>query len=63
MPMTYRVSAMIDFVTKPISNSMIVVEVRGRLTEMERDYFFDCVSDLIDSGYQRVIIECPNLVT
>lgn len=54
---------MIDFVTKPISNSMIVVEVRGRLTEMERDYFFDCVSDLIDSGYQRVIIECPNLVT
>ena len=54
---------MIDFVTKPISNSMIVVEVRGRLTEMERDYFFDCVSDLIDSGYQRVIIKCPNLVT
>ena len=52
---------MIDFVSKPLTNSVAVVEVSGRLTELNRQYFFDCVTDMIASGYKHIIIECDKL--
>ena len=52
---------MIDFITKPVSDSVVVVQVTGRLSELERDYFFDCVGDLVDGGYSQVIVECHGL--
>lgn len=52
---------MIDFTTNPISNSIVAVEVTGQLAEMERDYFFTCVGDLVDNGYRHVIVECYGL--
>ena len=52
---------MIDFISVPHSASTIVIQVSGNFTEMDRRYFFDCVSDFIDSGYKHVIIECHQL--
>ena len=52
---------MIDFTSVPYSDSTIVIQVSGRLMEMDRQYFFGCVSDFIESGYQNVIIECHKL--
>ena len=52
---------MIDFITKPVSDAVVVVEVAGRLSELEREYFFNCVGDLVDTGYSHVIIECHGL--
>ena len=52
---------MIDFISKPISDSIVVVQVTGRLAELERDYFFDCVGDLLEAGYSNVIVECTGL--
>jgi len=52
---------MIDFVTRQISDTTMAVKVSGELTEMNRKYFFDCVSDLITSGSNHIIIECQLL--
>lgn len=52
---------MIDFTTNPLSNSVVVVQVTGRLAEMERGYFFTCLSDLVEAGYRHVIVECHGL--
>jgi anti-sigma B factor antagonist len=52
---------MIDFVSKPMSNSTTVVEVSGSLAENERQYFFDCIGDFVESGYKNIIIECHKI--
>jgi len=52
---------MIDFVTKPLSDSAALVEVRGRFTEMDRDYFFDCIGDMIETGIKHVVVDCHQL--
>ena len=52
---------MIDFTTNPISDAVVVVQVNGRLSELERDYFFNCVGDLLDAGHRHVIVECQGL--
>lgn len=52
---------MIDFTSRPMSNSTIVVEVTGSLTGTDRKYFFDCIRDYIKSGYRNVIVECHKL--
>ena len=52
---------MIDFKSKRISNTAVVVEVSGQLTELNRKYFFDCVADMIDSGFRQVVIDCHRL--
>lgn len=52
---------MMDFTSTPYSESTIVVQVRGQQAEMDHKYFFDCVSDLIESGYKNVIIDCHQL--
>ncbi len=52
---------MIDFVSKPMSNSTIIVSVEGNLSETDRKYFFDCIGDYIESGYMNIIIECNRL--
>lgn len=44
-----------------MSKSTVVVEVSGSLDETDRSYFFDCVGDIIDSGYENVVIECHRL--
>jgi anti-sigma B factor antagonist len=52
---------MIDFVSRPYTSSTIVVEVNGSLAEGERQYFFDCIGDLVQSGYENIIIECHKI--
>jgi len=52
---------MIDFVSKPMSNGTIIVNVAGTLSETDRQYFFDCIGDFIESGYKNIIIECQRL--
>ena len=52
---------MIDFISKPMSNATIVIEVTGTLTDAERKYFFDCIGDFIESGYRNIVIECHRL--
>jgi len=52
---------MIDFTTSPLSNATVVVEVRGQLVESDREYFFNCIGDLIENGYCHVIVECHGL--
>ena len=52
---------MFDYTTNKISDSVIVVEVNGELDESNRKYFFDCVSDMIESGSRYVIIECHGI--
>ena len=52
---------MIDFTSQPMSHSTIVVQVKGRFVASDRNYFFDCIGDYIDSGYKHVIIECQGL--
>jgi len=58
---------MIDFEMDRISQSTSVVRVRGVLNGSTRNYFFDCISDLMgDDGSEtntikNVIIECNGL--
>lgn len=52
---------MIDFTTKQLSDSTAVVEVRGNLNESNREYFFDCIGDLLEAGTSHVVIECHRL--
>ena len=52
---------MIDFTSKQISDTAVIVQVSGSLTEMSRSYFFDCIGDMTDSGIQHVVIECQRL--
>lgn len=52
---------MFDYTTKEISDSVTVVAVNGSLDESSRKYFFDCVSDMIESGSRHIIIECHGL--
>ena len=58
----YRTKApMIDYTTKQISDVVTVVEVSGTLTETDRQYFFDCIGDMLESGIRYIIIECYRL--
>lgn len=52
---------MFDFTINPLSDSVVVVQVTGRLADLERDYFFSCIGDLVNNGYRYVIVECHGL--
>jgi len=58
---------MIDFNMERISQSTSIVRVRGSLNDSTRNYFFDCIADLLsdDGGetnkVKNVIIECNGL--
>ena len=58
---------MIDFEIEHVSNSTAIVKVRGTLNESTREYFFDCISDLLGDDektagrIKNVIIECNGL--
>ena len=57
---------MIDFEIEQISQSTSVVKVRGDLNDSTRNYFFDCITDLLGSDDEKtsitnVIIECNGL--
>ncbi len=52
---------MIDFETTHLAGGIAVVSVRGSLDDTARDYFFECVSDLIDEGFVRIIVDCAGL--
>ena len=52
---------MIDFTTKEISESIVVIELSGKLDEMTREYFFNCVEDVLDGRNRHVIVDCSGL--
>ena len=58
---------MIDFEMERVSQSTSIVRVRGVLNGSTRDYFFDCIADLLGDDYgetnriKNVIIECNGL--
>ena len=52
---------MIDFETTQLPGGIVVVNVRGSLDDASRDYFFDCVSDLIEEGFLHIIVDCAGL--
>jgi len=52
---------MLDYTSKEISDSITVVEVRGQLDESSREYFFGCISDMIQSGARYIVIECQGI--
>lgn len=52
---------MIDFKNKKISETAVVVEISGVLSASNRDYFFDCIGDMLKSGVKHVVIECHKL--
>lgn len=52
---------MIDYTTRKVSDSVIVVEVSGTLNETNRRYFFDCLGDMLDSGSRYIIVDCHRL--
>ena len=52
---------MIDFVSTPYSESTIIIEVSGEFTDIDRNYFFDCVGDFVEVGYKNIIVECHKL--
>lgn len=52
---------MIDFQTNTISDSLAVVAVSGKLDEMTRSYFFQCISDTFNGECKQVIVDCSGL--
>ncbi len=58
---------MIDFEVEYLPDSVAVVKVRGTLNESTRNYFFNCITDLIgtskdsENEVNTVIIECHGL--
>lgn len=52
---------MIDFETRQLANGIAVVNVTGSLDELNRSYFFDCVSDLIEEGFVQIVVDCTGL--
>ena len=52
---------MFDFETRLMSDGIAVVSVKGSLNEEKRQYFFNCVGELFNDGYSRIIIECDGL--
>lgn len=52
---------MIDFQTKEVSDSVTVVELSGKLNEMTRSYFFECISDTLDGSCKQIVVDCSGL--
>lgn len=52
---------MFDFVTREITRSTVVVEIKWVFDEVNREYLFDCITDLLDSGVTNIILECQGL--
>ena len=52
---------MIDLKTRQLSDGIAVVSVLGSLDELNRSYFFDCVSDLIEEGFVQIVVDCRGL--
>ena len=53
---------MIDFTTRTLSDSVVVISVAGSLADLEREYFFECVGHFVDAGHSQIIIECNRLL-
>lgn len=52
---------MINFTTRNLSDSIVIVSVAGKMAEQEREHFFNCVGEFVDAGYSHVIVECYGL--
>ena len=52
---------MVDFVSKPLANSTVVIQLSGNFDDASRVDFFTYVSDLLESGISHVVIECEKL--
>lgn len=56
-----KMKSMIDYTTRELSESVTVVQVSGALDETNREHFFECIREIIESGSRYVIIECKHL--
>ena len=52
---------MIDFQTQEISDSITVVILSGKLNEMTRSYFFECIGDTLDGSCKQIVVDCSGL--
>jgi len=52
---------MIDYQIRVVSDSVSVIELSGKLNEMTRSYFFDCVSDTLAGTCQQIVVDCGGL--
>lgn len=52
---------MIDFTSRPLSDDVLAVEIRGDLTSEAAEYFFGCLEPLIEEGHTRIVVDCKDL--
>ena len=52
---------MIDYQTKNHSDSIVVVELSGKLNESTRSNFFQYIKDVLGGNCTRVIVDCSKL--
>lgn len=52
---------LIDFQTEKISDSLTVVKATGKLNEMSRSTFFECIADTLEEGCSQIIVDCSGL--
>lgn len=52
---------MMKFNRIKISNSTVVLEIDGQLSDSSRNVFFDCIAELVEAGVKNVVVECHKL--
>jgi anti-sigma B factor antagonist len=53
---------MIDFFeSEHLPNGITVVKLSGQLDAESADYFFSCMTRVIDAGHRRIIVDCGRL--
>ena len=58
---TFWSSTLIDFQTKEVTDSLTIVKLSGKLNEVTRSYFFQCIGDTLDGGCKQVVVDCNGL--
>ena len=52
---------MFEYESRFLPGGIAIVRVWGSLNDENREYFFKCVSELINDGHPSVIIDCRDL--
>ena len=52
---------MIDFQREVTSDGIVIVRLEGWLEEISCPYFSGCMRDLLDDGFDQIVVDCSNL--